>query len=84
MQPHFVVFIIRYCVNTSTESSDTQLFGAGKFKGVALLGGLHAHLPQNDIEKKSKFKGAKSGRNFFFNRANFILILLAKYMHISF
>jgi hypothetical protein len=38
--------------NTSTESSDTQLFGAGKSKGVALLRGLHAHLPQKDIEKR--------------------------------
>jgi hypothetical protein len=36
--------------NTSTESSDTQLFGAGKFKGVALSGGFHAHLLQKDIE----------------------------------
>ena len=47
--------------DTSTESSDTQLFGAGKSKGVALSGELHAHLPQKDIEKKSKFSRAKSG-----------------------
>ena len=52
--------------NTSTESSDTQLLAAGKFEGVALSGGLHDHLSQKDIEKKSKFKGAKSGRKFFF------------------
>ena len=44
--------------NTSTESSDTQLFGAGKSEGVALSGGLHAHLPQKDIEKKMKYNGA--------------------------
>ena len=48
--------------DTSTESSDTQLFGAWKFEGMALTGGLHAHLPQKDIEKKGKFNGAKSGR----------------------
>ena len=29
-----------------------MLFAAGKFKGVALSGGLHAHLLQKDIEKK--------------------------------
>ena len=38
---------------TSTERSDTQLFGAGKSKGVELSGRLHAHLPQEDIEKKA-------------------------------
>jgi hypothetical protein len=38
--------------DTSKGSSDTQLFGAGKSGGVALSGGLHAHLPQKDIEKK--------------------------------
>jgi hypothetical protein len=48
--------------DTSEGSSDTQLFGAGKSGGVALSGGLHAHLPQKDIEKKSKFDGGKSGR----------------------
>jgi hypothetical protein len=48
--------------NTPEGSSDTQLFGAGKSGGVALSGGLHAHLPQKDIEKKSKFDGGKSGR----------------------
>ena len=46
---------------TSKERSDTQLFGAGKFEGVVLSGGLYAHLPQKDIEKKSKFNGGKSG-----------------------
>jgi hypothetical protein len=29
---------------------------------MALSRGLHAHLPQKDIEKKRKFNGAKSGR----------------------
>ena len=38
--------------DTSTESSVTQLFGAWKSEGVALSGGLHAHLPQKDIETK--------------------------------
>ena len=38
--------------DNSKESSDTQLFAARKFKGVALSRGLHAHLPQIDIEKK--------------------------------
>jgi hypothetical protein len=42
--------------NTSTERSDTQLFGAGKSKGVALSEGLHAHLLQKDIEKKVNLK----------------------------
>ena len=38
--------------DTSTESSDTKLFADGKSNGVALSGGLHAHLLQKDIEKK--------------------------------
>jgi hypothetical protein len=38
--------------NISTESSDTQLFGAGKSEGVALSRGLNAHLPPKDFEKK--------------------------------
>ena len=38
--------------DTSEEGSDTQLLGAGKFGGVALSGGLPAHLPQKDIKKK--------------------------------
>ena len=38
-----------------------------KEKGVAWSGGCHAHVPQKDIEKKSKFDGANSGcKNFFF------------------
>ena len=38
--------------DTSTERSDSHLFGAGMSEGVALSGGLHGHLPQKDIEKK--------------------------------
>ena len=37
---------------TSKESSYTQLFGDGKFEGVALSEGLHAHLPQKDNDQK--------------------------------
>jgi hypothetical protein len=52
--------------DTSKERSDTQLFSAEKFEGVALPGGLHVHLQQKDI-KKSKFDGANSGskKHFF-------------------
>ena len=35
--------------DTLTERSDTELFGAGKSKGVALSGGHHAPLPQKHI-----------------------------------
>ena len=52
--------------DTSTESSDTQLFAARKFKGVAFLGGLHAHLPQKDIEKKVNLTEESQDANFFF------------------
>ena len=38
--------------DTSTESSDTQLFAVWKSEGVALSRGIHAHLLQKDIEKK--------------------------------
>ena len=53
--------------NTSTERSDTQLFGAGKCEGVALSGGLHAHLPQKDIEKKVNLteESQDAKKNFF-------------------
>ena len=40
--------------DTSKERSDTQLFGAGKFKGVALSRGLHPHLLRKDIEKQAR------------------------------
>ena len=43
--------------------SDTQLFLARKFEGVAQSGGLHAHLSQKDIEKKVNLtEERKSGR----------------------
>ena len=38
--------------DTSKDRSDTQLFGDGKSEGVALAGGLHAHLPQKDNDQK--------------------------------
>ena len=68
--------------NTSKERSDTQLFGAGKFEGVALSGGLHAHLPQEDIEKKSKFNEANWGWKK--KCANFIHIIWGNCMPIAF
>ena len=52
--------------DTSQESSDTQLFGAGKSRGVALSGELHAHLPQKDIEKKVNLTEESQDANFFF------------------
>ena len=63
-------------MNTSEGSSDTQLFGAGKSGGVALSGGLHAYLPQKDIEKKVNLtEESQDAKFFFFNLANLILIL---------
>ena len=35
--------------DTPEKSFDTQLFGAGKPEGVALLGGHHTHLPQKNL-----------------------------------
>jgi hypothetical protein len=61
--------------DTSTERSDTQLFRARKSEGVALSGGLNAHLQQKDIEKKVNLTKLSQEANFFFNRANIILIL---------
>ena len=62
--------------DTSKESSDTQLFAGGKFEGVALSRGLHAHLPQKDIEKKVNLtEESQDAKKKFFNRANLILIL---------
>ena len=61
---------------TSTERSDTQLFRAGKSKGVALSGGLHAHLLQKDFEKKVNLtEQSQETKKIFFNCANLILIL---------
>jgi hypothetical protein len=51
---------------TSTERSDTQLFGAGKYRGVALSRRLHSHLPQEDIEKKANLTELSQDANFFF------------------
>ena len=50
--------------DTSTESTDTQLSGAGKSEGVALSRGLHAHLPRKDIEKKKFNRGKWLQKNF--------------------
>ena len=62
--------------NTSVGSSDTQLFGAGKFGGMALSGGLHAHLLQKDIEKKVNLTElSQDAKTFFFDRNKLILIL---------
>ena len=47
--------------DNSTEKSDTQHFGAGKFEGLALSEKLHAHLPQKRYWRK-KSNGASSGR----------------------
>jgi hypothetical protein len=62
--------------DTSKESSDTQLFAARKFEGVALSGGLHAHLPQKDIEKKVNLtEESQDAKKRNFNRANLIFLL---------
>ena len=60
--------------DTSKERSDTGLFGAEKFEGVALSKGLHAHLPQKDIEKKANSEQIQDDF-FFFKCANLFLIL---------
>ena len=71
--------------DTSTERSDTQLFVAGKCEGVALSGGLHAHLPPKDIEKKVNLLEPSQDSFFFsFNCTNFILISWAKCKAIDF
>ena len=70
--------------NTSAERLISVIW-SHKDKGVAWSGGCHTHLPQKDIEKKSKFNGAKSGRKFFFFNLIFnILMLWAKCMPIDF
>jgi hypothetical protein len=51
--------------DTSTERSDTQLFRARKSEGVALSGGLNAHLQQKDIEKKVNLTKLSQEANFF-------------------
>ena len=61
--------------DTSTERSDTKLFGSEKSKGEAISGRLYTRLPQKDIEKKIRLNGAKSGcKKYCFDCANIILI----------
>ena len=65
--------------NTSKERSDTQLFGAGKFEGGALSGGLHAHLPQKDNDQKVNLtEESQEAIKKKINLANLILILWGK------
>ena len=52
--------------NTPKERSDTQLCGAGLSKGMALAGGLHAYLPQKDIDQKVNLTEQHQDANFFF------------------
>ena len=47
-------------INDTPKEGDTQLFGVGKFEGLAISGWLHAYLSKKDIEK-SKLNGANSG-----------------------
>ena len=64
--------------DTSTESSDTKLFANGTSEDVDLSRGLHAYLLQKDIEQKSEFNGAKSGRK---KNKIIVLILFLYYEH---
>ena len=62
--------------DTSAESSDTKLFANEKSEGVALSGGLHAHLLQKDFEKKVNLTElSQDAKKKKFNCANLILIL---------
>ena len=62
--------------DTSKDRSDTQLFAAGKSEGVALAGGLHAHLPQKDIDQKVNLtEQSQDAKKKKFNWANLILML---------
>ena len=71
--------------DTSKKRSDTLLFGAKKFEGVALPGGLHAHLQQKDIEKKVNFKEPiQKAKEILFNGANLMLVLWVNCMPIAF
>ena len=67
--------------DTSTKRSDIQLFGAGKFEGVALSGGLHAHLPSKDIEKKVNLTEPSQDSNFFF--LILPILFLYSFIHVS-
>jgi hypothetical protein len=77
--------------DTSKESSDTQLFAARKFKGVAQSRGLHAHLPQKDIEKKVNLtEESQDAKMFLFAPILFLYYeeivcpLLSKYNNVYF
>ena len=61
--------------DTSTESSGTKLFAAGKFEGVAISGGLLAHLLPKTLKKKVNLTELSQDAKIFFNCANLILIL---------
>ena len=51
---------------------------------MALSGGLHAHLPQKDIEKIVNLTELSQDTHTKFNRTNLIQILWAKCMPIAF
>jgi hypothetical protein len=71
--------------DTSTDRSDTRLFGTGKSEGVALSGGLHAYLLPKDIGKKvNLMEESQDAKKKNFNPANFILMLWGKCMLIAF
>ena len=59
---------------TSTERFDTQLFGSGKPKGVALSGRFYTHLLQKDIEKKVNLMELSQDAKNCFDLANLTLI----------
>ena len=67
------------------QKAETKLFPDGKSEGVALSGGLHAHLLQKTLKKKVNLTElSQDAIFFFFNCANLILILWAKCMPIDF
>jgi hypothetical protein len=70
--------------DTLTESSDSQLFGARKFEGLALSGGLHAYLPQKDIEKKVNLMELSQDAKSFFLIAPILFIYYEQCMPIDF
>ena len=54
--------------------SDTGLFGAEKFEGVVLFGGLHDHLPQKDIEKKVNLSEQIQDAKIFFKNVPILFL----------
>ena len=64
--------------NTSKGRSDTQIFGAGKFKGVPSSGGLHAYFLKKGIEQKVNLMEQSQDSKRNFNWANLILIWWGK------